>query len=162
MNCQTPENSNLGQAACESLARECSVLSRYLVALPPDDALTEAYADFHRQRRVEGAGSTRPFDRFSLALLRAGPLGARVVDAYVSRFRRKGPAFEKLVVMLALLECRPRSAAVLARPYPGGAVRVVVALVLRGLGDALMLVISIAILAPLHLLQRAASREGSQ
>ena len=145
-----------------SLDRECAVLSRYLVALPSDEGLVAAYAEFHRQKRPHGAAPIGPFDRCSLALLRSGPLGARFVDAYVSRFRRAGPAFEKLVVMLALLECRPESSAVLARPDRGGVARVVAGLALRALTDVLMLGISIGILGPLHLLQRLGAAESQE
>ena len=143
-----------------SLARECSVLSRYLVSLPADEGLVEAYASFHRRKRVDGGFPFGPFDRCSLVLLRSGPLGARFVDAYVSRFRRGGPAFERLVVMLALIECRPQGADLLARPDPGGVASVVVRLAFRGLADVLMLAIAVGILGPLHLLQRLGTRQS--
>ena len=152
----------MGQSApgdSEILARECSVLSRYLVELPADDRLTAAYAEFHRQRSSGSREASHFFDRCSLALLRSCPFGARFVDAYSSRFRRGGPAFEKLVLMLALLECRPESSAVLARPDPGGVARVISGLVVRGLADLLLLALSIAVLGPVHLLQRLSARE---
>ena len=82
-----------------------------------------------------------------------------MVDSYCSRFRRRGPAFRKLVGMLALLECRPASSDRLDLPYSGGAALVIAKLMVRGSLDVLTLLVAVLLLAPLHLLQRMTSRK---
>ena len=136
---------------------ECRALSRYLVGIPATDRLQRDYAAFCRaragKRPLRGA-----FDHLSLALLAVGPLAVGLVDAYVSRMQRGGPAFERLVGMLALLECLPEGSAVLDRPDRGGAAWIVTRLAGRALLDALALGVGILLLGPVHLFQRVRAR----
>lgn len=136
----------------EQLAAECSALSRYLVGRRADERLQREYAAFCRSR-PEPMRALGLFDRLSLQLLRSGLLGVALVDAYVSRMRRAGPAFERLVGMLALLECLPESSALLDRPDSGGPAWIVLRLVARALLDGVALLVSTLVLGPVHLVQ---------
>ena len=130
------------------LAQECASLSRYLVGTLPDTYTIGQYARFHDRRSHASPGV---LDRLSVSLLRRGPLGARLVDSYTRRFRATGPAFEKLVVMLALLECRPASSELLAQPYAGSTAAIVLRLVGDAALDGLSLLAGLVVLGPVHL-----------
>lgn len=86
------------------LERECDVFARYLTGSGGSDYLWRKYREAH-ERGVLGAGSSA-FDRSLVAVARRGTWWARLADAHARHFAPAGLLRKKLVLVLALLECR--------------------------------------------------------
>jgi hypothetical protein len=133
----------------DSLAHECHVFCRYLVrsSAPPD--VLDAY------RRAHAMGSVAPDERLSAldrSLLRVasmGPLWVRLADAYAALFARASLLRRKIVLMVAILETRGSSAAVLDTATPGSRAGLVADLTLRASFAVVQLVIAAVVISPL-------------
>lgn len=104
-------------ANAPTLARECEVFVRYLTGVDADDYVRGKYLDAHAQGAVGGAA-----DGFDAALVRwsaAGTTRARWIDGYARFFAKGGLLRRKLVLLLAILESRAPSDALVDRVEPG-------------------------------------------
>lgn len=142
------------QAEADALERECAVFVRYLVDGEADDYLKATY--------VRMAGTQRVVDRVDRKLLdfaAAGPLHARIADAYARIFRPHGQLRRRLVLICAILES--------SRPFhrrftagtTTGAIGAAVGLALSCAGFGLCLLAGIARFGPNALLGRAEREE---
>jgi hypothetical protein len=129
--------------------RECRVYSRYLIGQDPTDYVLRKYEEFHqRSPRITAKGA---FDRALVAVSRWSPLAARAADIYASRFAKDSALRRKLVLTLALLECSPPSFERLDAPDPGGLAALCLRWSYAGARFALLLLVAVATLGPLHL-----------
>jgi hypothetical protein len=110
----------------DQLAHECRSYAVYLIGQWPDSYTVEKYRDFHA--RPDVPGESDPFDRFLVEFSSRGPSCARLADCYACRFRKASVLRKKLVLMLAILECSPKTYEILDRVHPGGPVGAVMRL----------------------------------
>jgi hypothetical protein len=129
--------------------RECRIFARYLTGQEPSRYIIEKYLDFHQKIGVRGR-CTR-FDRFLVSTAVRGPYWTRVADSYGTIFRRNSVLREKLVAVLALLECAPPAFETLDRVPPGGLAGAGVGLVCGGMNYALALLIGSLLFSPVRL-----------
>jgi hypothetical protein len=101
------------------LEQECRTYARYLTGRSPEPYVVAKYLECHAVcgARVAPADS---FDRWLTEASARGPFRARLADTYASRFLKQAAVRRKLVLMLALLECSPRSFASLDAAGGGG------------------------------------------
>ncbi len=131
----------------ERLAAECRVFTRFLVGAPASVYVVEHYRAAHAVSRAYVP--TDRFEAWLVRLARGGPLWTKLTDSYARVFAPRSALRKKLVLVLAILETCP--------PFyrawePGGAVgrsALLVALVLRGLGFLVALVLGTLICSPL-------------
>jgi hypothetical protein len=99
------------------LERECCSYARYLAGQPPSRYIIEKYQDFHQKI---GLSAVHRYDRFLIAVSARGPFWARLVDSYVSFWRKGSVVRNKIVLTLALLECAPPTFEAMDRVPAGG------------------------------------------
>ena len=137
----------------DPLVRECALLSMYLVGQPPGEYVTRKYVEAHRklQPRLGGEAGSDPV----LALARRGAFATGLVDAYTRVFRSDSIFRRKLILLVAILECAPSTAAAFeAPPSPSSPVRVLVRLLPIAAACLVRLVISVPVVGPLDLASR--------
>ena len=142
----------------DPLVRECALLCVYLVGRPPGEYITRKYVEAHHRLhpRLGCQASRDPV----LALARRGTLATGWVDAYTRVFRRDSVFRRKLILLVAILECAPSTAAAFAAPpFSSSAVRVMVHLLPPAMAFMVRLVISVPVVGPLDLVSRL--RRGS-
>ena len=97
----------------QTLERECTTLTRYLVGAPAPAPCLAAYLRAHVGAPDRGPGafadapSAALIDRWTVWLGRRGGVATRLADAYCTLFRRGGPLRRKVTLALALLEHAP-------------------------------------------------------
>jgi hypothetical protein len=138
-----------GTASALALERECLIFARYLTGQAPSRYIVEKYLDFHQKIGVRG-DSTR-FDRFLVSTAVRGPYWTRLADSYGTVFRRNSVLRERLVVVLALLECAPPAFETLDGVPSGGLAGAGLRLVLGGMNYALALLIGSLLFSPVRL-----------
>ena len=141
------------QASCSlpapGLEQECRVFARYLTGQDPSRYIIEKYQDFHQKIGVRG-GSAR-FDRFLVSTAARGPYWTRLADSYGTLFRRNSVLREKLVIVLALLECAPPASETLDRVPAGGLTGALLRMAVGGMSYALALSIGGLLFSPVRL-----------
>jgi len=90
--------------------RECDVFCRSLVGSPAPPAVVEAYRRAHESGRLATTATLTARDRALLLLARSGPRAARLADSFAALFARQSELRRKLVLLVAILECRPETA----------------------------------------------------
>ena len=131
------------------LERECQSYTRYLIGQPATPYVIEKYKEFHQGMDFAAADSR--FDGLLLSASARGPLWARLVDSYATRWRKNSIVRRKLVVALALLECVNPSFAVLDECPRGGPAAAVVRLGLGALGYACSVLAAAVLFSPVRL-----------
>ena len=147
------------KATGDPLVQECTVLCAYLVGRPPDEYVTRKYIEAHHRLNPRlGTGTSRdPV----LALARRGTLAAGLVDAYTRVFRRDSIFRRKLILLVAILECAPSTAAAFeAPPFSSSTVRVIVHLLPPTMAFLTRLVISVPVVGLLDLVSRLRRNGG--
>lgn len=91
-------------ASAAELERESDVFARYLTGGGGDDYLRRKYREAHERGALGPAASA--FDRALVSVARRGTWWTRLADAHARLFLRGGLLRRKLVLVLALLECR--------------------------------------------------------
>jgi len=137
----------------DPLVRECALLCAYLVGRPPEEYVTRKYVEAHHRLspRLGRETSRDPV----LALARRGTLATGLVDGYTRTFRRDSIFRRKLILLVAILECAPSTAAIFeAPPFPSSAVRVMIRLLSPAMAFMVRLVISVPVVGPLDLVSR--------
>jgi hypothetical protein len=145
-----------GSLTAPGLERECRVFARYLSGQEPSRYLIEKYLDFHQKIGVRGG--TARFDRFLVSAAVRGPYWTRLADSYGTIFRRNSVLREKLVVVLALVECAPPAFETLDRVPPGGLMGAGFRMLLGGANYALALLIGSLLFSPVRLWMAAGKR----
>ena len=138
------------------LERECRVYARYLSGQAPSRYLTEKYQDFHQ--KIGLPGKIGPFDRFLVSASARGPVWTRLADSYASICLKNSTLRQKLVLMLALLECAPPTFEKLDHVPAGGWTGAVLRLALSGAGYALTAAIAALLFTPVRVWMAARGR----
>jgi len=138
-----------GSLPAAGLERECRVFARYLTGQEPSRYVIEKYQDFHQKIGVRG-GSAR-FDRFLVSTAARGLYWTRLADSYGTLFRRNSALREKLVVVLALLECAPPAFETLDRVPGGGLAGAALRMAGGGMRYALALLVGVLLFSPARL-----------
>ena len=143
----------------DPLVLECALLGVYLVGRPPGEYVTRKYVEAHH-RLTPRLGCETSRDPV-LALARRGIVAAGLVDAYTRVFRRDSIFRRKLILLVAILECTPSTAALFdAPPSSPSAVRVVVRLLPPAMAFMARLVISVPVVGTLDLVSRLRRNDG--
>ncbi|MCB1282556.1 MAG: hypothetical protein KDB18_13620, partial [Salinibacterium sp.] len=108
----------------------------------PEPEVTARWLHWHAQQVASVSGT---LDTALVVLARGGPAGLALADVFAARFRRHGVLRRKLVLVLALLECRAEPSKILDVPDGGGAGIVWPRLVLAAVSEALLLVAAIPV-----------------
>jgi hypothetical protein len=141
------------------LDRECEVFCGYLIGHKPREYVLSKYREFHDLPSAAGQLRGGAFDRTLLTVARRHPAAARLADAYARVALPAGPLRKKLVLLLAILEsCAPTHRHVAAVDGAPGVwlwARLLLATAFAG-G---VLLASLALFGPWHLLT-AAKRGG--
>ena len=128
------------------LSAELHRLARYVAGIEPTTYQVDKYVDFHRRR---GLKARHAFDGLLFKLTGAGWLGLALADAYTGTLSRASLVRQKLMLTLAILESSAPSFATLDAPDAGGKL-VFLRMAQRVASAAILLALSVALLAPLH------------
>ena len=90
-------------------ARECDVLTRYLIGAAPTPYVVDRYLALRPLVPALAPGQVRRIDRVLLRLARVAPWTARLGDAYGRFARPRGALRQVTILLLAVLECSPPS-----------------------------------------------------
>lgn len=134
------------------LAEECMVFCRYLIACDPDPYVIEKYRLAHRLGHPHRHNPLSRFDEILVRFARTHLLAVQIVDAYSSMFYKASPVRSKLVLLLAILECSPRTFEKIDRPREYPACVLYSIIIAKGLMFGAILLTSLVLLIPLHLL----------
>jgi hypothetical protein len=130
---------------------EARVFCRYLIGLDPNEYVMQCYVRALPSTAAH-FGSRSLIDRSLLGLARLGPLPARIADAYARLFRPTAPLRRRLILLLAILENSPPTAAPLSSGREGPVPVMALEAGLALLGGLACLAAGIVLLGPLHLL----------
>lgn len=130
--------------------RECRVFTRYLIGADPDNSVAATYQELSSA----AAFGSRTWDRFDHFLVRMAawhPVAAVVADLHARFFRPHTLLRHKLVLLLAILEVAPGTAARL-QGSGGGLARTAGTVALAGLVSVAALLAGLVVLLPARLL----------
>ncbi len=134
----------------DRLAAECRIFTRYLVDGEAPTEVMAAYERAHKVSAVAPHGNTPPLDRALLRVAHMGPDFTRVADGYSAAFAKASLLRRKLVLLVAILESRQRTAAVLDTAVPGSRAAWVLTVGLRVTGCVLMVSLATLLIVPLY------------
>jgi hypothetical protein len=140
------------------LDSECVVFSRYLIGQSPGEYVLSKYREFHQLSAAGKEMQARPFDRTLLAVARVHPAATRLADAYARIALPAGLLRKKLVLTLAILESGAPSHRFVDDVDPAGGARLWARLFLTVAFSGGILLTSVALFAPWHLLSAAATK----
>jgi nucleoside-diphosphate-sugar epimerase len=106
------------EAAREDLAAEGVRLGRQLAGSDPPGMVLEKYIEAHRQGLIKPDLIRGRFERMVLGIAKIGPL-FYPAQAYSAVFHRTGLLWKKMVLLTAILECMPNTAAAFDEPESG-------------------------------------------
>jgi hypothetical protein len=132
------------------LARECTLFCRYLADVDATPDIVRAYQRAHQIEELKMSVAT-PSDRALLSLASRGPALTRVADAFAGPVAPGSTLRKKLVVLMAILECRGPSAAAVDRAVPGSPAAWAIAAAFHGAAWLVRFACGALLLAPLRL-----------
>lgn len=142
------------------LVAECRRFTRLLTRTEPSAYVVASYV----RLRATGVLSARRADalveRGLLAAARQGGLPLRIADVYARFFLPQALLRRRLLLMLAILENSPGSAAYLNSSIVGSVPRVLVGVVVAGTASVACVVVGILCFAPLHVMSLALTRRA--
>ena len=133
-----------------SLDRECQLFSQYLIALRPSGYVLRKYQEAHQQGHPSIGRPLQLFDDILMRLALKHAYILRLADTYSCLFYKDALLRRKLVLLLAILECSPGAFDRLDRPEVRSRPALCGLLILKGLAFGAMVVLSVAMLAPIH------------
>ena len=93
----------------DRLVSEVELFTRYLTGLPADAYMKSRYCEYHSTAEaVARSAGSKDFDRFLVRFGTRSRWHARLADSYSALFSRESLFRQKLVLVIALLECSPR------------------------------------------------------
>ena len=148
-------------AGSELLSAECRAFSRYLIRQDPTDYVSRCYQAAWPTAAIPAGERAPLIDAGLLALARRGRGGVltRIADAYARRFRPYAELRRRLILLLAILENSPGSAANLGAAREGSWLGSAARMGLTLLSGGGCLIAGMILLGPLHLLGRLAPRK---
>ncbi|HEV8150637.1 MAG TPA: hypothetical protein VGP61_10680 [Gemmatimonadales bacterium] len=141
-----------------ALLAECRALCRYLIDADPSEYVVSCYERAWQSAATATEHVLPLIDRSLLRMARVGALPARMADAYARMFRPSAPLRRRLILLLAILENSPPSAARLNSAMLGRRPAIGAGMAATMLASAVCLVAGIMLLGPLHLLSLLTSR----
>jgi hypothetical protein len=142
---------NRADSAHDVLIAECSVFCRYLTGQAPSEYVLTCYGDAAPSTSGFAQEPLPLIDRGLLGLARKGRLPARIADSYARIFRPHSLLRRRLILVLAILENSPHTAAELNSALEGSRAAITARIGLTLLASAACLSIGIVLLGPLHL-----------
>ena len=136
--------------ATRALAAECQVLTRYLTGTDATPYVVDKYQAGHASLHAACGPSPTWFDGVLLALARHGPYGPRLVDNYTRWFSPRSVVRHKFALLLAVLEFSPEFHRPVTSAKIGARWALIGGLMLAGLLEAAVLLMSVIVLGPLH------------
>lgn len=92
----------------DRLVSEVELFTQYLTGMPADAYMSSRYCEYHRTAEAAARWSgCSDFDRFLVRFGTCSRWHARLADSYSSLFSRESLFRQKLVLVIALLECSP-------------------------------------------------------
>jgi hypothetical protein len=133
----------------QRLEQEARAYTRYLCRQDASPYLIEKYLDFH-QKLGQGL-EIDAFDSFLVRLSTRGGLWVGLSDCYARVFRKSSALRQKLILVLALLECTPPSFEKLDAVPAGGIVGAVLRLAGTSARFVLTSALAVVIFSPARL-----------
>lgn len=144
------------------LLRECNAFVQYLAAVKPDDYILCKYTHAFEPGQCLSDVPAGKFDQCLGKVAVLHPIITRSVDVYCGRFYPGSLVRQKLVLLLAILECRSPTSDLVDRVNTKGKAGLFGFLALQATISGVLLVFATVILGPLHvILGRAASGEAT-
>lgn len=133
--------------------REAQVFSRYLFRMECPEVVIESYERFHDLQPTRLSSGVNWFDRLLMKMGRQHLLLA-FADSYAALFRPHSSLRKRLVLCLALLECRPECDQALQRRHSAGRFQIGMELSLALLVQSGVTTAAVVILGPVDLVFR--------
>ena len=133
------------------LAAECRIFTRYLVDSDAPAEVMAAYKRAHKVSAVASRSITPPLDRALLRVAYMGHWFTGAADGYAAAFAKTSLLRRKLVLLVAILESRQHTAAVLDTAVPGSRAAWMLVVCLRVVGCALAVSLVTLLIAPLYI-----------
>jgi hypothetical protein len=89
----------------QQLITECIAFGNYLIQRDPDEYVINNFCKAHEARLRSRTHQQCFFERILLYVATMNSLGTKLVDVYTSVFLKKGIFRQKLIILLAILEC---------------------------------------------------------
>lgn len=137
-----------GDPAAYELDRECSVFCEYLLGEEPDAYVAAKYRAANLARKLCGPAAENGFEAFLLRLSRRGGVFTGMVDTFTGVFGRRSVFRKKMTMLVAILESCGFMHDRIGSATPGSKIALFLRLVFQGLGFAVSLVLSAAVLLP--------------
>jgi hypothetical protein len=141
-------NRNAGDS--QTLDRECNVFFEYLTGQGPTDYVLQKYRDANRN--LFTSLHTSRFDNFLLSISSRYRLASKLVDVYTSVFHKRSIVRKKCILLLAILESCPISSEYVDFPDDDSKFMLWTKMFLNATGFFIVLIISMILLLPFHLL----------
>jgi hypothetical protein len=130
------------------LDRECRVFCEYLLGEEPDAYVAAKYRAANLARKLCGPAAEIGFEAFLLRLARRGGLFTGMVDTFTGVFGRCSVFRKKMTMLVAILESCGSLHDRIGSAVSGSKTALFLRLTLHGLGFAVSLLLSAAILFP--------------
>lgn len=135
-----------------ALDRECIAFSRYLINERPSLYVVDKYRDAHLASDFLNRSKVKAMDRLLLNVGSRHTLLAKLVDSYTSLFFKTSAIRKKWILLLAILESCAPTYEYFDSPERSNRGLVVIRMIGNLLGFAVILLLSVALFLPLHML----------
>ena len=130
------------------LDRECRVYCEYLLGEVPDAYVAAKYRAANLARNLCGPAPENGFEAFLLRLARRGGMFTGMVDTFTGVFGRRSVFRKKMTMLVAILESCGSWHDQIGSAAPGSKTALFLRLAFQGLGFAISLIFSAAVLFP--------------
>ncbi|MCI0732985.1 MAG: NAD(P)H-binding protein [Methylococcaceae bacterium] len=142
----------------DTLAAECSVYTRYLAGQEPDAYIQRKYAEAFEPGRPLAIRARSRFESMIEKLSAKNPIYTRAVDGYCKFFFREAMVRKKVVLLLAILECRAETAGKIDHADQLAAPLMLVTFLTQITRSILLLIVATLLLSPVRLALNALER----
>ncbi len=141
----------------EDLKKECTQLARYLNGRDPNEYIQDKYVRAHE---VTGIGrNAEPFDLFLIKAANINPFFLKLADAYSSILYKNAVIRNKLLLVLAVLECSDAAYLETHRVPDGARSALCVQLVQRTFCSFLTLIAAVLVFSPFKMFMSRTKNE---
>jgi len=137
-----------------ALDRECIAFSRYLIKQRPSLYVMDKYRDAHLASDFLNRSKLKAMDRLLLNVGSRHSLLAKLVDSYTSIFFKTSAIRKKWILLLAILESCAPTFEYFDSPESSNRSLVVIRMIGNLLGSAFILLLSVVLFLPLHMILR--------
>lgn len=140
------------------LAAEARSLGKQLVGTEPPEMVLKKYIEAHTRGLIKPDPDRDRFERIILAIAKTGPF-FYPAQVYSAVFHRTGLLWKKIILLAAILECMPDTAAVFDEPESESRLTFFFGLSARSLAFVLTLLITTPVFLPLQVLLRSSGQQ---